>query len=86
MMAIHVDSAVELEVKRNIAILESARQSDVIWDEITALEVLPDPHELVYDFTVPGNDSFMVDDSIFVHNTLNSVDHDTIVKDFCENT
>ena len=77
MMAIHVDSAVELEVKRNIAILESARQSDVIWDEITALEVLPDPHELVYDFTVPGNDSFMVDDSIFVHNTLNSVDWDT---------
>ena len=72
MMAIHVDSAVELEVKRNIAILESARQSDVIWDEITALEVLPDPHELVYDFTVPGNDSFMVDDSIFVHNTLNT--------------
>ena len=72
MMKIHVDSAVELEVKRNIAILESARQSDVIWDEITALEVLPDPHELVYDFTVPGNDSFMVDDSIFVHNTLNT--------------
>jgi DNA-directed RNA polymerase subunit A" len=72
MMSVHVDSAVELEVKRNIAILESARQSDVIWDEITALEVLPDPHELVYDFTVPGNDSFMVDDSIFVHNTLNT--------------
>jgi hypothetical protein len=84
MMSIHVDPSVELEVKRNIAILESARQSDVIWDEITALEILADPKELVYDFTVPGNDSFMVDDSIFVHNTLNSVDWDTeilIAKD-----
>ena len=72
MMAIHVDPAVELDVKRNIAILESARQSDVVWDEIVSLETLPDPKELVYDFTVPGNDSFMVDDSIFVHNTLNT--------------
>jgi DNA-directed RNA polymerase beta' subunit len=72
MMAIHVDPAVELQVKRNLAILESARQSDLLWDEITALDILADPHELVYDFTVPGNDSFMVDDSIFVHNTLNT--------------
>jgi DNA-directed RNA polymerase II subunit RPB1 len=52
--------------------LESAVNSDVIWDEITELEVSPDPHEMVYDFTVPGNDSFMVDDNIFVHNTLNT--------------
>lgn len=71
-------------VATNLAILRSAAASDVIWDEITALERLEDPHELVYDFTVPGNDSFMVDDSIFVHNTLNSVDWDTeilIAKD-----
>jgi intein/homing endonuclease len=59
-------------ILKNIAILESAANSDIIWDEITALEFLPDPKELVYDFTVPGNDSFMVDDSIFVHNTLNT--------------
>ena len=56
----------------NLAILRSAAESDVMWDEITALEILADPHERVYDFTVPGNDSFMVDDSIFVHNTLNT--------------
>ena len=72
MMKVHVDPGVELQVKRNIAILESARQADVIWDEIVALDRLEDPHELVYDFTVPGNDSFMVDDNIFVHNTLNT--------------
>jgi intein/homing endonuclease len=84
MMKVHVDPGVELQVKRNIAILESARQADVIWDEIVALDRLEDPHELVYDFTVPGNDSFMVDDNIFVHNTLNSVDWETeivIAKD-----
>jgi DNA-directed RNA polymerase II subunit RPB1 len=52
--------------------LESAANSNIIWDEITNLEITEDPQELVYDFTVPGNDSFMVDDSIFVHNTLNT--------------
>ena len=72
MIAIHVESAVVDKVNANLAILESAATSDIIWDEIVALEVMPDPHELVYDFTVPGNDSFMVDDSIFVHNTLNT--------------
>ena len=72
MMKVHVDPAAEMQVKRNIAILESARQADVIWDEIVALDYQDDPHELVYDFTVPGNDSFMVDDNIFVHNTLNT--------------
>jgi len=59
--------------------LKSAAYSDVVWDEITALEYLDDPKEYVYDFTVPGNDSFMVDDAILVHNTLNSVDWDTKV-------
>jgi DNA-directed RNA polymerase beta' subunit len=71
-------------IEFNIETLDSAVNSDIIWDEIVSLDILPDPMELVYDFTVPGNDSFMVDDSIFVHNTLNSVDWDTeimIAKD-----
>ena len=55
-----------------IAALKSAAYSDVVWDEITSLEYLDDPKEYVYDFTVPGNDSFMVDDCILVHNTLNT--------------
>jgi DNA-directed RNA polymerase beta' subunit len=66
------DAATAEKINANLAILTSAVTSDVIWDEITALEVLPDPGELVYDFTVPGNDSFLVDDNIFVHNTLNT--------------
>jgi len=60
------------QVLRNIEILESAAHSDIVWDEIVELVYLDDPKEFVYDFTVPGNDSFMVDDAIMVHNTLNT--------------
>lgn len=52
--------------------LRDAVYSDVVWDEIIELEYLDDPKEYVYDFTVPGNDSFMVDTCILVHNTLNT--------------
>ena len=60
------------QVLKNIEILESAAHSDIVWDEIVDLVYLDDPKEFVYDFTVPGNDSFMVDDAIMVHNTLNT--------------
>jgi DNA-directed RNA polymerase beta' subunit len=60
------------EANENIAILESAYAADVFWDEIVDLVYLDDPKEYVYDFTVPGNDSFMVDTNILVHNTLNT--------------
>jgi len=49
--------------------------TDIVWDKIVALEYLDDPHDYVYDFTVPGNDSFMVDCGVFVHNTLNTFHH-----------
>jgi DNA-directed RNA polymerase beta' subunit len=64
-------------VKDNMAILKSAVDADVVWDEIVDLIYHDDPKEFVYDFTVPGNDSFMVDCNVLVHNTLNSVDWDT---------
>ncbi len=64
-------------VEPKLAILRQAAYSDVVWDEIVELEYLPDPQEYVYDFTVPGNDSFMVDCGVLVHNTLNSVHYDT---------
>ena len=77
MIQVHVDPLVVDEVAENLEILESALDSDVLWDEIIDLVYLDDPKTYVYDFTVPGNDSFMVDDNILVHNTLNSVDWDT---------
>jgi intein/homing endonuclease len=57
---------------QDIRLLEQAAHSDVVWDEITELEYLPDPEEYVYDFTIPGNESFMVDMGVLVHNTLDS--------------
>lgn len=64
-------------VPLGLDVLRQAANSDVVWDEIVRLEYLDDPKEYVYDFTVPGNDSFMVDVGILVHNTLNSVEYHT---------
>lgn len=60
------------DVAACIDILRQAALGDVIWDEIIHIEYHEDPKEFVYDFTVPGNDSFMVDTCVLVHNTLNS--------------
>jgi DNA-directed RNA polymerase beta' subunit len=67
-----VEPAIQQQIQTNLALLKSALDADVIWDEITELVYLDDPKEYVYDFTVPGNDSFMVDNNILVHNTLNT--------------
>jgi len=56
-----------------IKLLEQAAKSNIIWDEITNIEIYtPDQNEYVYDFTVPGNQTFMEDNGIIVHNTLNT--------------
>jgi DNA-directed RNA polymerase subunit A" len=60
-------------VRDNMEILTAAVGADVVWDEIVELIYHEDPKEFVYDFTVPGNDSFMVDCNVLVHNTLNKV-------------
>jgi DNA-directed RNA polymerase beta' subunit len=65
------------DVRAKMDVVHQALDADVVWDEITELEYLPDPGTMVYDFTVPGNDSFMIDTGVLVHNTLNSVEHDT---------
>jgi DNA-directed RNA polymerase beta' subunit len=72
MIAIYVDDEVKDKINENMNILESALNADVVWDEIVELNYKDDPKEFVYDFTIPGNDSFMVDDNILVHNTLNT--------------
>jgi hypothetical protein len=66
------DTETIARITLNLNELESAVNADVVWDEIVELVYLDDPKEYVYDFTVPGNDSFMVDDCIMVHNTLNT--------------
>jgi DNA-directed RNA polymerase beta' subunit len=72
MIAVHVDEDIKAIISNNMRILKSAANADVIWDEIVELNYKPDPKEYVYDFTVPGNDSFMVDNNVLVHNTLNT--------------
>ena len=60
------------DLKVDMDILTQAVNATVVWDEIVSLEYLNDPKEYVYDFTVPGNQSFMVDSGLLVHNTLNT--------------
>jgi len=61
------------KIQTELRILKQALNSDVIWDEIVNIKTYtPDQTEYVYDFTVPGNQTFMVDSGIIVHNTLNT--------------
>ena len=61
------------KISGELNILRQALNSDIIWDEIVDINVYtPDQSEYVYDFTVPGNETFMVDSGIVVHNTLNT--------------
>ena len=67
-----------------LVLLKQAVSSDVIWDEIVDIEIYNlEQGEYVYDFTVPGNQTFMTDYGVIVHNTLNSVTYETeiIVRD-----
>ena len=60
-------------IQTELAVLNQAVNSNVIWDEIIDIKIYtPDQTEYVYDFTVPGNQTFMVDTGIIVHNTLNT--------------
>jgi len=48
---------------------------DIFWDPIIELSIIKEkdyPHKYVYDFSVEGNQTFMMKNGIFVHNTLNS--------------
>jgi DNA-directed RNA polymerase II subunit RPB1 len=60
-------------IQTELAILKQAAESSVVWDEIVSIDVYcPEPTDRVYDFTVPGNQTFMTDYGVIVHNTLNT--------------
>ena len=60
-------------IKEELKILKQAVNSGVIWDEIVDINFYtPDQTDYVYDFTVPSNQTFMNDNGIIVHNTLNT--------------
>jgi len=71
-------SKITEEIEEKLVLLEQAYNADVLWDEITKIDLYDgEDDEYVYDFTIPGTESFMVDDGIYVHNTLNSVEWNT---------
>ena len=60
-------------LQTEMRLLEQAADSGIIWDEIKHIEIYtPDQKEYVYDFTVPANQTFMEDNGVIVHNTLNT--------------
>jgi DNA-directed RNA polymerase beta' subunit len=60
-------------IQNELKIIEQSINANVIWDEIVKIEVYtPDQQNYVYDFTVPGNQTFMTDYGVIVHNTLNT--------------
>jgi DNA-directed RNA polymerase beta' subunit len=61
------------KIQTELTILKQACNSNVIWDEIVDIQIYtPTQTDYVYDFTVPNNQTFMIDNGIIVHNTLNT--------------
>lgn len=61
------------KIQSELTILKQAVNSNVIWDEIIDINIYtPKQSDYVYDFTVPSNQTFMVDSGIIIHNTLNT--------------
>lgn len=65
-------------IEPELRILQQALTAGVFWDEVVKIEVYtPADNNYVYDFTVPGNQTFMTESSVIVHNTLNSFTYET---------
>ena len=65
-----------IETDKDVEYLKLIYSGEVIWDAIIEITEIEDPKEYVYDFTVPNNETFMINEGIIVHNTLNSVSWD----------
>ena len=60
-------------IQNELMLINQALTSGVIWDEIINIEYYtPDQSTFVYDFTVPGNQTFMTGYGVIIHNTLNT--------------
>lgn len=79
-IAVFESSTNASSVAEELRILKQAADADVVWDEIVEIDVwTPEQSEMVYDFTVPGNQTFLTDYGVYVHNTLNSVTYETVI-------
>ena len=65
------------KIANEVKLLKQAIYSDIVWDEIVELDIYTPPQdEFVYDFTVPGCETFLLNCGILTHNTLNSISYD----------
>ena len=65
-------------IEDKLKLIEQTLHANIIWDEIIDIQYFtPQQNNYVYDFTICGNQTFMTDYGIFVHNTLNSVIYET---------
>lgn len=60
----------DVDITKHLQILLQAYNSEVIWDEIVRLEKIPSPTPFVYDFSVPGTETFVTGEGLVTHNTL----------------
>lgn len=70
---IHTDNIGD--IPENIKYLSQVKHADVVWEKIVKMELIEEKdykHPYVYDFTVPGTESFALFSGIVVHNTLNT--------------
>jgi DNA-directed RNA polymerase subunit A' len=59
-----------VDVSAGLAKLRTLLSEDVVWDEIVAIERIDTPKEMVYDFSVPGLETFVTAEGVVTHNTL----------------
>ena len=59
-----------IDISKELAAMRQMAYSDVIWDEIVNIEYIDYDHKYVYDFSVPGLETFTTFDGIITHNTM----------------
>ena len=60
----------DADIRQELSIMRRAAESDVVWDEIESIEYVGPSHGNVYDFTVPGSETFTTFDGLVTHNTM----------------
>lgn len=61
-----------VDISSELEILHRMANSDVVWDAIEKVEYVDYSQGYVYDFSVPGLETFTTFDGIVTHNTLNT--------------
>jgi DNA-directed RNA polymerase subunit A' len=59
-----------IDVSTELDYLRTLLDEDIAWDEIVAIERTRATQEMVYDFSVPGLETFVTGDGVVTHNTL----------------